>query len=556
MFLFFPLVFYAQSVNTPYNLLWKKIKNDSISKDQIISYLSIYIQKAQIEKNLLEEYKAIDLKTEYLINSEAIVLSDRAIEIAKTLKNDSLIENSLLTKASYLFLNRNFKESLDYTLQAETYNLKTKSIYSLNSIRLDIGYIYYYTKDYEKAKRYILKAANYYKTKDEPAHIQSYVVSLYNLSKTYWQLNNTDSLQITILEAYKTIPNLENIDQLKENPYIDYVNGGLHFLQENYSEAQKYFFKALPHIKDQNDFTNEHIIYLYLGKIYWNQNQKEKAITYFKQIDSLFSHKKFLNYELREAYNYLIEYYRNTNQPEKQLQATESLIALNHQFEKEQQYLTNTLHYDLETKKLEESKFLLQEQIKKSETKFILFILASIVICLLLVIYAVLKHRERKKLRLQFETLINQNALNVFQVKYKLNNKSIIESLNNSTETTLPLNLSSTEQKLLNKLEAFEQEKRYLLPIKLEDLAREFETNRNTLSQIINKHKGVAFTNYINKLRIQQLILDLKDNKDLRKLNMQGLAETYGFASARTFTNQFKAETNLTPAYFIEQLDL
>ncbi len=116
--------------------------------------------------------------------------------------------------------------------------------------------------------------------------------------------------------------------------------------------------------------------------------------------------------------------------------------------------------------------------------------------------------------------------------------------------------MSSTEQKLLNKLEVFEQEKRYLLPIKLEDLAREFETNRNTLSQIINKHKGVAFTNYINRLRIQQLILDLKDNKDLRKLNMQGLAETYGFASARTFTNQFKAETNLTPAYFIEQLDL
>src|SRR5690606_14562967 len=148
-------------------------------------------------KNLLEEYKAIDLKTEYVLNNEAIHLSDRAIEIAKTLKNDSLIEDSLLTKASYLFLNRNFKESLDYTLQAETYNLKTKSIYSLNSIRLDIGHIYYYTKDYEKAKRYILKAANYYKTKNEPAHIQSYVVSLYNLSKIYWQLNNTDSLQIT-----------------------------------------------------------------------------------------------------------------------------------------------------------------------------------------------------------------------------------------------------------------------------------------------------------------------------------------------------------------------
>ncbi|MDN3709713.1 hypothetical protein QW060_22465 [Myroides ceti] len=37
---------------------------------------------------------------------------------------------------------------------------------------------------------------------------------------------------------------------------------------------------------------------------------------------------------------------------------------------------------------------------------------------------------------------------------------------------------------------------------------------------------------------------------------MQGLAETYGFANAKTFSMQFKAETSLSPAYFIEQLQL
>ena len=37
---------------------------------------------------------------------------------------------------------------------------------------------------------------------------------------------------------------------------------------------------------------------------------------------------------------------------------------------------------------------------------------------------------------------------------------------------------------------------------------------------------------------------------------MQGLAETYGFTNAKTFTTQFKTETLLTPAYFIEQLEL
>src|SRR5690554_8216946 len=83
------------------------------------------------------------------------------------------------------------------------------------------------------------------------------------------------------------------------------------------------------------------------------QNQKQQAIVYFTKPDQLFQEKKFLNYELRETYDHLIAYYKETGQTELQLQATESLIALNRQFEKEQQNITSTLHKELDTKKLE-----------------------------------------------------------------------------------------------------------------------------------------------------------------------------------------------------------
>lgn len=87
-----------------------------------------------------------------------------------------------------------------------------------------------------------------------------------------------------------------------------------------------------------------------MGKIAWEQNKKEKAVSYFIRIDQLFQKRNILNYELRHAYDYLIAYYKETAEPQKQLEVTEHLIALNHQFEKEQQDLTSTLHYELETK--------------------------------------------------------------------------------------------------------------------------------------------------------------------------------------------------------------
>src|SRR5690606_11305785 len=100
-----------------------------------------------------------------------------------------------------------------------------------------------------------------------------------------------------------------------------------------------------------------------------------------------------------------------------------------------------------------------------------------------------------------------------------------------------------------------EKEKVFLTTVKLDDLAKDFGTNRNTLSALINEHKG-NFNSYINKLRINDLLKDLTDQPEIRKLTITELAEMYGFANAKTLTNQFKAETELTPSYFIKELEL
>lgn len=542
-----PLSLYAQTVQDSYQDLWKKITTDTISKKTRLYYLDIYIEKAQKENNVTEEYKALEKKAFNVSYKEVFPLLDSMIDLGKKSGNDIILEQGLSTTASFYYAQRNFKEALSYAIQSESLNLKTNNLYQLNTTRVDIGNIYYHSKHYRKAKEYFLKANSYYKGKEDYNHLRGYISTLYSLSKTYWQLNKTDSLKTTIETSENTLPLLNNQDKVLETAYINYVKGGYYFLKKDFNEAQNYFLKALPDIQKNEDFTNEYVIYLYLGKIAWEQNKKEKAISYFTKIDQFFQKENFLNYELRHAYDYLIAYYKETAQPQKQLEVTEHLIALNHQFEKEQQDLTSTLHYELETKKLEASKTDLQKQLSSNKYTYGIWLIGSGLLCLALCGYAYWQTKQKKQLRLRFNELINgvQSADDSSE-KNTNTEKSVIETKN----------LTATEERLLLALQKFENEKGFLKPLKLDDFAAELNTNRNTLSKLINTNKGVNFNQYINSLRVKQVLIDLKNNNRLRQLSMQGLAETYGFTNAKTFSIQFKAETSLSPAYFIEQLQL
>lgn len=576
---------FCQSTSDSYEKLWGVIEDGSVSVKVKLNYLDTYIEKAQHENNIVHQYKALEAKAFIIQPSESILLLDKMEELAYKSKKDSLVERLLATKSSFFYRNRNFDEALKYAVQAEEHILRTENQYLLNATRIDIGNIYYQTKHYQKAREYFLKANNYYKTKKNYNHLQGLTNSLYSLNKVYWQLKDTESLENGIISAEALLNQLKPEDRLLETAYINYAKGGFNYLKKNYGEAERYLLEALPVITENDDFTNEYVIYLYLAKAAWQQNKKEKAVVYFSKIQDLFKQKQFLNYELREAYDYLILYYKETKQPEKQLEATEQLIALNRQFEKEQQLLTNTLHYELETKKLEESRITLEQQMHKSKNTYSFLLIVAGILCFSFLGYNLWKSREHKKMRVRFNEILKMQTE---EYKYTLTGEVSHTKAIPVDNTSLPLkkptaevndleeapvdekdkldevtgnttvfkeDLSATELRLLNALDTFEREKGFLKPVKLDDLALTFNTNRSTLSALMNKYKG-SFVVYLNKLRIKQVMIDLKHQPQLRKLSMQGLGETYGFNNGKTFSAQFKSETGLTPSYFIEQLIL
>lgn len=550
LFTFLPIqnLLFAQVDKTSYEKLLEKIENNEITNTEKIKYIDQYIVKAQRDNNLLEKFKALNYKTYLVPYDQGEKLFGEILPIVNQIDNDSIKSAFINRKAIFYYKNRQFKKALENAIDAENISEKSKNLYTLYSVRIDIGNIYYHTLNYEKALHYFNLSKDYFKDKNTINDQISYIVSLYSLGKTYWSLANVKELKATIKESEEAIKKLDPKYQEFEIAYLNYIKGGAFYLKGDFENAKKHFEKSLDHLIENEDFTNEHIIYLYLGKIAWEQNKRELAISYFNKIDNLFTKKSFLNYELREAYEYLITYYKETNQPRLQLEATENLLLLNKQFEKEQLTITHTLHKELDTKKLETTKLELQKQISNNKKWYFILGIGFI----LLAIYSYWLRNERKNLKGKFDELIQKiekdKTIPVLKNDYS-NSKNDIKLLEKDT-----IDSNSTELKILKLLEIFEVEKGYLEPLKLEDLATKLGTNRTTLSTILNEHKG-NFLVYINGLRIQQLLSDLTIDIELRKKTISEISELYGFINEKTFSTHFKKITGLTPSYFIKQLD-
>ena len=84
-----------------------------------------------------------------------------------------------------------------------------------------------------------------------------------------------------------------------------------------------------------------------------------------------------------------------------------------------------------------------------------------------------------------------------------------------------------------------------------ERVAKLLGTNRTYISSIVNRRYKMSFTEYINRLRIQEAIRILSDpsNQD----SLKSISESIGYNSTTTFYSKFKEVTGLTPASFRKQ---
>jgi len=112
------------------------------------------------------------------------------------------------------------------------------------------------------------------------------------------------------------------------------------------------------------------------------------------------------------------------------------------------------------------------------------------------------------------------------------------------------------EENILDGLKVFEENLEFNNKnISRYNLANTLNINTKYLSAVIKKHKKFNFNQYINHLRINYIVTQLKNEPQYRKYKINHLAEITGYSSHSAFSLEFKKITGMHPSAFIKTLD-
>lgn len=531
------------------------INSDLLSPTDKEIYLEYYLQKAkkeQVSEAIMVGYrKKAFLDKDY---NQQILYADSLLNYTLTLNDIKAVGTAYNVKSYVAYLNKNYKTALEYGLKAEDYLQKSQDEYNLNKVKGAIGAIYYHLEEYEKSEKITKEALLYYQSKLHDTtnpynNLRGYITNVFALSKTNFRQQKTDTIQLLLREGYAAINKLTSKDRVLETAYFDLINGMYNHRLKNYPISDSLLTTSLSPIQTNGDFANEHLVYLYLGKNAWETNQREKALPYFEKIEKLYLETTFANTELSEAFDYLITYYQSKKNLEKELYYTKLLMGLSSELHKKNSKLSSYMHVHLDTKKLEASQKKLEYELSKSKSK--IRGLYGLVTVLIFIVFVGLLYYQKKqqKLQQQYRQIIHHAPRTPIQLSDRLQQVQATIPVVEVPEISQPLN---TTQVLVKKLEDFENKKGFLQKITQDELARQFGTNRNTLSKFFNEEKQINFSDYLKRLRIQHAVRELTYNPKLHLLNLTGLAEEFGFGNSKSFSTAFKEITKLSVNDFIK----
>jgi AraC-like DNA-binding protein len=281
----------------------------------------------------------------------------------------------------------------------------------------------------------------------------------------------------------------------------------------------------LENIASEEETVMKGFIYKGLGEIAISNNNEKDAFEFLSKAKEIAESSNFL--ELRTAvYFAMMEFYKFIGDIENYTFYNEKYLdIINIKSKKDREYANKVVAKA--DKKLEQALF------SRNAVSVILVVLVLLVIVLGMFYFM----RKRKK-----ESATQQEAVQ--------ENKATSEDL--SSKEYIP---KETMDRILRELEALEQQDFFLQSdVTLSVLASKLNVNSRYVSYVINNLKGVGFNSYINEIRVNRSIADLKKNPELWTYKIAYLAEKYGFSSHSKYTAAFRAVTGITPSLYITGL--
>ena len=283
---------------------------------------------------------------------------------------------------------------------------------------------------------------------------------------------------------------------------------------------------------------------MYLGDIYFKQGKKELALKYLTKVDSVVFSENYFFPGLKANYELLIEYYKEKKDAQNQLLYIDKLLDIDDKLDADVTYLSTKINKDYTTPNLIKEKERIIDSLKNKSKKHSIVLISLSLLTTVLIISLVWYYKKQNTYKKRFQELLRKAELN---------------KENNTVASTKTKSLNISKEiinDVLQKLETFEEKKGFLqIDLSVNSLAKQFDTNSKYFSKIVNTYKNKSFTNYINELRINYVIEELKRNSRFRKYTIKAIANEIGFNTTEAFSKSFHKTTGIYPSFFIKELE-
>ncbi|WP_167357304.1 helix-turn-helix domain-containing protein [Flavobacterium swingsii] len=504
-------------------------EGDSIKSKQLYKQAFTYLDKIPTSNDKtklnayllnyggLAEWKRKNLRTALLRYEEGKKLSEKANDLKQIIKFNRNISSIYLDAGNFDLAIKVSRENDVVTDKAE-YLFEVDEFYSIKSLLyLNLGSCY---------KKHFL----------------------------FNQKNKID-LDSAVYYFKKSVVFAKYIEITRTNAQIGLAN--VYLLKKDYKTAQEYYNKLL--IETKNKGYNYSVVNYSIGELYYKKNEFDKALVYFKKVDSIYkidneNLEEFIysnyfqakiyaskkDYDNASKYSklYLEEYKKNELKLNKEISGVNNILSFSD---------LNKEMIDLQKKHKNENLF----------KYFILLFFFSIFI-FLIIKNQVDKNKANRRVKELIEEFTNKESDLYKNLNTPSNNEVKIDSDDKSVDSKNILVLDEEKEKeILIKLNILEEKLEYIKEDYTQQyVAKKIKTNTTYLSYVINKNFQKTFSEYSNGLKINYVINQMIINPTYRKYSTQAIAESVGFKNASSFTKSFNKRTGLTPVQFAKSIKL
>ncbi|MEP5256118.1 MAG: helix-turn-helix domain-containing protein [Winogradskyella arenosi] len=530
-------------------LIDKNYLEDLELTEELIAY---YIQKAERESNVKQEIRGLSKFIDLHINLRQFDAFEAEREKMFALATTDVLEQELATNAYQLGRSYFFQGRIGKSIEMQSKALalaKNQNKFELESaILMQLGFVKSFVGDRQTSIRYLKQALaiNRYKNVDvtstaNGSKLRSEAVTLYYLSQAYIKSKVKDSAKVYLDQAI-ALNKIVKDSCLSKTLYR--TQGEVNILYGKYNEALSNFETSKTYCLPISEL--EALVYSGLyGKAYIGLKAYTKAQTVLQE--GLDNYKVSEEEEgfMEDHYKMLAKAYKYNGDIEKSNFYFEKYILTTEAFNKIQDTVVGVFKQQ-ELKAFEAE----LDAINSEKNNFKYSVAVSVVIIIILLVFLFRFSQLKKKNEVKFKTLLDK-------VNRENNEVRVSDEVKNEVQEDSSSDINAdTKNQILEGLNKLEEQYYFLRQdCNSYNVAKKIKTNTSYLSKVINSHYQKNFNSYINDLRINYVVLKLKNDNRFRKFSIQSIAEEVGYKSADSFTKYFKKQTGLNPSFYIKKLN-